>query len=80
MGQVDLFKGFPGETPICVVWKSAVQLTGQQQQLDPLANTSQIHQQPSSVETEAPALARVTRRDARRSSQLSSQGINDQQR
>jgi hypothetical protein len=51
MGQVDLFKGFPGETPICVVWKSAVQLTGQQQQLDPLADTSQIDQKSSSIES-----------------------------
>ena len=41
---------FLGATPICVVRKSAVRFTGQQWQLDPLANTSQIHQQSSWVE------------------------------
>jgi hypothetical protein len=51
MGEVDLFrKVFFGATPICDAWKSAVQFTGQQQQLDPLANTSWIHQQSSPVE------------------------------
>jgi len=34
-----------------VAWKSAVQFTGQQQQLDPLTNTSQIIHQSSSVES-----------------------------
>jgi hypothetical protein len=29
-----------GATPVWVVWKSAVQFTGQQRQFDPLANTS----------------------------------------
>jgi hypothetical protein len=42
---------FSGATPVCVVWKSAVQFTGQQQQPDPLINTSRIHQQSSSVES-----------------------------
>jgi hypothetical protein len=42
---------FFGAAPICVVWKSAVQSTGQQRQLSPLANTSQIDQQSSSVES-----------------------------
>jgi hypothetical protein len=42
---------FFGATLICVVWKSAVQFTGQQQQqLDPLENTSWIHWQFSLVE------------------------------
>jgi hypothetical protein len=42
---------FFGATPVCVVWKSAVQFTGQQRQLDPPTNISQIHQQSSSVES-----------------------------
>jgi hypothetical protein len=28
MGEVDLFRKFFGETPICVVWKSEVLFTG----------------------------------------------------
>jgi hypothetical protein len=41
-----------GANPICVVWKSAVQFTGQQAMgAHTLTNTSQIHQQPSSVES-----------------------------
>lgn len=42
----------PGRTskevrwPICVVWKSAVQFSGRQQQLGPLTNTSQMHHSP----------------------------------
>jgi hypothetical protein len=40
---------FFGATPICAVRKPAVQFKGQQQQLHPLANTSQIHQQSSLV-------------------------------
>jgi hypothetical protein len=52
-GGVDLFMKVLcfGATPVCVVWKSAVQFTGQQLQFDPLTNTSQIHQQFSSVES-----------------------------
>jgi hypothetical protein len=41
---------FFGTTPVCVVWKPEVQFTGQQQQLNPLENTSQIHQHSVSVE------------------------------
>jgi hypothetical protein len=40
---------FFGATPVCVVWKSTVQFTGQQ--LDPLANISWINQQSSSVQS-----------------------------
>jgi hypothetical protein len=43
---------FFGANPICIARKTAIQFTGQQQQLDSLANTSQIHQQ-SSVGTAA---------------------------
>ena len=50
-GKWTCLERFFGATPICVVWKSAVQFTGQHRQLDPLANTSQIHQQSSSVES-----------------------------
>jgi hypothetical protein len=46
---VDLFRKVLGATPIRVVWKLAVQFAGHQRKLDPLANTSQIHQQSSSV-------------------------------
>jgi hypothetical protein len=69
---------FFGATPICVVWKSAVQFTGQQQQLDPLAyftDTSAVQfsrvglatavTQPSR-DSQASASARVSRRDQRR--------------
>jgi hypothetical protein len=41
---------FFGEPSICIVWKSAVQFTGHQQQLDSLVNTSQIYQQSSLIE------------------------------
>ena len=34
-------KDFLEATPISVVWKSAVQFTGQQRQLDPHANTTE---------------------------------------
>jgi hypothetical protein len=44
------FERFFGAAPICVVWKSAVQFTGQQWQLSPLANTLGIHQQAGRVE------------------------------
>jgi hypothetical protein len=43
-GKWTCLETFFGTTPICIVWKSTVQFTGQQQQLDPLANTAQIHQ------------------------------------
>ena len=39
-GKWTCLERFFGATLICVVWKSAVQFTGQQQQLNPLANTS----------------------------------------
>jgi hypothetical protein len=42
-GKWTCLERFFGATPFCVVWKTAVQFTGRQQQLDPLANTSQIH-------------------------------------
>jgi hypothetical protein len=38
------FKRFFRATPTCVVCKSAVRFVSQQWQLDPLANTSRIHQ------------------------------------
>jgi hypothetical protein len=38
-----------GAMPICVVRKVAVQFTGQWWQLDPLTNTSWIHEQSNSV-------------------------------
>jgi hypothetical protein len=40
-------KWFFGANPICVVRKLAVQFIHQQGQLDTLAKTSQIYQQPS---------------------------------
>jgi hypothetical protein len=43
---VDLFRNGSSEE----IRKSAVQFTGQQWQLGPLANTSRIHQQSSQVE------------------------------
>ena len=50
-GKWTCLERFFGATPVCVVWKSAVQFTGQQQQLDPFANTSWIHQQSGLVES-----------------------------
>jgi hypothetical protein len=41
-GKWACLERFLGETPICVVRKSAVEFTGQQRQLDPVTNTSQI--------------------------------------
>jgi hypothetical protein len=38
----SVLKWFVRATPMCVVRKSAVQITSQQWQLDPLANPSQI--------------------------------------
>jgi hypothetical protein len=37
MGEVNLFRKVLWKNSICVVWKSAVQFTGQQWQLDLLA-------------------------------------------
>jgi hypothetical protein len=42
--------GFFGAIPICILRKSAVQLIGQQWELDPLANITWIYQQSSSIE------------------------------
>jgi len=49
-GKWTYLERFFGATAICVIWKLAVQFTGQQQQLDLLANISWIYQQSSSVE------------------------------
>jgi hypothetical protein len=46
-GSTPILESFFGATLVCVVWKSAVQFTGQQWQLDPLTNTSWIYQQSS---------------------------------
>lgn len=47
-GEMNLFRNGPLEQ-IVIVRRSAVQIIGQQQQLDPLTNTSQIYQQSGSV-------------------------------
>jgi hypothetical protein len=44
-GKWTCLERFFGATPVCAVWKSTVQFTGQQWQLDPFVNTLQIHQQ-----------------------------------
>jgi hypothetical protein len=44
-GKWTCLERFFGATPVCVVWKLAFQFIGQQQQLDPLANILEIHQQ-----------------------------------
>jgi hypothetical protein len=49
-GTWTCLERFFGATPVCVVWKLAVQFTGQQWQLNLLTNTSQIHWQSSSVD------------------------------
>jgi hypothetical protein len=43
-GEWTCLERFFGATPVYVVWKSAVQFTGQQKQLSPLINPSWIHQ------------------------------------
>jgi hypothetical protein len=45
--ELTCLKRFFGATPVCVVWKLAVQ----QWQLDSLTNTPWIHQQSSSPES-----------------------------
>jgi hypothetical protein len=47
-GKETCLERFFRATPVCVVWKLAVQFRGKQ--LDTLENTSHIHQQSSSVE------------------------------
>jgi hypothetical protein len=50
-GKWTRLERFFGANPICVVRKSVVQFTDYQGQLHPLANTSRIYQQSSSVES-----------------------------
>jgi hypothetical protein len=53
VGEVDLFRNvLSNSTSINVVWELAVQFTGLQvAELNSLSNSSQVHQQSSSVES-----------------------------
>jgi hypothetical protein len=87
MGEWNCLERFFGATPICVVWKSIVQFTGQQTQLHLFPNTSQIYRQSSrhylaKTTRSQPQhkSAGATRRNARRNYFCLSQQIKDQSR
>ena len=70
-GKWTCLERFFGATPICVVWKSAVQFTGQQWQLDPLHGYISNPFRESRVSKQESAAVALPSRDCQASARLS---------